>query len=173
MNLYHYHKGVALAIACIAFQFIPNLLSEIKLFYFVPFLIVMFYQLTFIGSLWISLACGFFIDCLSAHSFFGLNAFVYVLTTMLLYQQRRYFFSDRLTTLPVMTYLFSTCATVFLIICAMIFENKLIFSWSFIYQDLILMPAADSIYAFIVFVFPYQLYKQIQSQRKLSLRKSH
>jgi hypothetical protein len=172
MNLRTYNKFIALAVTALCFLFLPALMPGIKLFYFVPFLIVMYYQFSFIGSLWASLACGVIIDCLSVHIFFGLTAFVYCLTTLFLYRHRTYFFADRITTLPIMTYLFSTYATLLLMATSSIFEKKQLISWTLIYSDLIVMPALDGLYALIFFVVPFKLFGKGQYSRKNSFSRS-
>lgn len=144
--------GALFGFSLVAFLFTPIFWPAVKLFFFAPFIIISYYQLSLIASLWASLGCGLAIDCLSVHPFFGLNAFTYTLTTFLLYPQRIHFFSDRASTLPLMTALFSVTVTVATMLWASFFEKKQLFSLHLLYTDLILMPLADSLYALIFFV---------------------
>ncbi len=150
----------------IAFLFVPIIWPTIKLFFFVPFIIVTFYQLSYIGSLWASLFCGLAIDCLSVHPFFGINAFKYTLTTFVLYPYRVNFFSDRASTLPLMTCVFSFVVTLISMLWASIFEKKQLFSWNLLYTDLFLMPIADSLYALIFFVWISMISTQYMRSRR-------
>lgn len=168
MNLNNCHKGIFFAIALLSFIFIPVVFPLVPLFYLVPFIILSYYQFSYIGSLWISLACGVLVDCFSVHAFFGLNAFVYCLTTSILYNQRSNFFADKISTLPLMTALFSAMATFILMLCTLILEGKNIFSFRLVFTDLLVMPLFDSLYAFLFFVIPFQLFKR---QRQRSRRR--
>lgn len=172
MNLNDCNKGIFFAITLLAFIFFPVAFPSMHLFYFVPFIILSYYQFSYIGSLWISLACGTIIDCFSVHSFFGLNAFVYCLTTSILYRQQSNFFADRLSTLPLMTSLFSVTATLILMLCASILERKQIFSFTLFFTDLFIMPFFDSLYAFLFFVLPFQILRKISRQGKRLSRRS-
>lgn len=167
MNLNYCNKSLFFAIALLSFVFLPTFFPTISLFYFVPFIILSYYQFSYIGSLWISLACGTIIDCFSVHAFFGLNAFVYCLTTSLLYHQRSIFFADRLSTLPVMTGLFSFTATLIFMLSASILERKQIFSMTLFITDLVIMPFFDSVYVLIFFVLPFKL---LHTRQRLSRR---
>ncbi len=161
MNLNYCNKSIFLVLTLLAFIFFPVTFPKLHLFYFVPFIIVSYYQFSFVSSLWVSLACGTLVDCFSVHSFFGLNAFVYCLTTSLLYNQRSNFFADRLSTLPLMTSLFSITATIFFMLCASILERKQIFSSTLFFTDLFIMPVIDSLYAFVFFVLPMHLLQKV------------
>ncbi len=166
MNLRTCNIAPPLIFSFIAFLTVPVIWPSIKLFFFVPFLIFTFYQLSYIGSLWASLCCGLAIDCLSVHPFFGINAFTYSLTTFLLYPQRVHFFSDRASTLPLMTAVFSFAVTLISMLWGSIFEKKQLFSWNLLYTDLFLMPIADSLYALVFFVWISKILTQYMRSRR-------
>ena len=71
-----------------------------------------------------------------------------------IYQQKRHFFADSLSTLPVMTFLFSSLSSFFLGILLYNIELINIFSWRWIATDLLLMPLVDAAYAFCLFILP-------------------
>lgn len=166
MHLARCHRLSLLGLTLIALLYFPGLWPSIKLYYCIPFIVVCFYQLSLVGSLWAAMACGALVDSLSVHSFFGLNALVYCLSTLLLYPQRFHFFADRISTLPLMTFLFSFTSTILFLICASLLESKKQFSWQMIATDLTLMPALDGLYALIYFVLPYKLFSEIRRYKK-------
>lgn len=122
--------------------------------FFSPLLVILFYQKSYKSCLWIAFFCGLFLDLLTSDIRLGLHAMNYVMTTAILYPQRRNFFSDNLSTLPVMTFLFSFLSTAIQIIqiYAMQKENVSLGLW--IIFDLIKIPIYDAGYAFAVFVIP-------------------
>lgn len=144
---------------------IPFLFPFAKLTFFAPFLIVVYYQTTYLQSLWLSILCGLLIDCYSVHAFFGLNALGYCVTTVFLYPQKKFFFVDRLTTLPFMTFLFSISITGLFLLFAWILESKSLFFWNLFYADLVLMPIFDALYSFLIFVLPSFCLKRIRIKR--------
>lgn len=119
-----------------------------------PLLVILFYKKTFFVCLWWTFACGIFMDLLASHAQFGLYAVNYCATTALLYGQRRNFFADSLSTLPLMTFFFSVSSTLIQAGLVFTFEKENVFSWQWAATDLIYMPALDSVYAFTFFIFP-------------------
>lgn len=148
-------------VACL----LAPIIWHVRLFYFIPFLIVTFYQCSYVRSLWLSLFCGALVDIFSVHSFFGMNALTYTLTTAVLYPQRRYFFADRLTTLPLMTGLFSLISTGLLVFCVEVLEGQKLVTWSFIYTDFMVMPLYDTVYALAIVTLPQSLYRMARQRR--------
>lgn len=166
MNLVRCLKVPFFLIALLASVLIPPVWPSAKLYFFVPFLIITYYQLTFVSCLWMSMACGTIVDILSVHSFFGLNAFIYCLTTFILYSQRTHFFADRISTLPLMTALFSITATLFFMLSATILEGKQLLSWHLIYTDLFFMPGCDALYGWFCFVLPLLLIAELKRRKR-------
>ncbi len=132
--------------------FTPALFPSIKLFFFAPFIIILFYQKPFIKCLWGALLSGLIVDLFSAHSHLGLHAINYITAVTILYKQRKHFFSDSATTLPLMIFFFSIIATLLQIPILYVFEQKISLSKSWILSDLILMPFFDALYGFVFFV---------------------
>jgi rod shape-determining protein MreD len=147
----------------------PIFIPKLHLFYFAPYLIICLYTQTRISVLWKAYLCGLILDLLSSSSFFGFSSLNYCLVCWVLYGQKRHFFEDHLSTLPVMTFLFSFLST--LVSCCLFFycEQSFPFSWSWIATDLFLMPLLDSAYALLVFSLPFQIIYKI---RRMRLRKT-
>jgi rod shape-determining protein MreD len=138
----------------------PAFFPGLRLLFFIPFLIIAFYKRSLLTCLWYALISGFILDCLSAHAHLGLYSFDYCLTTVLLYGQRRNFFADSISTLPLMTFFFSVISTLILVILLYSIEMKNILSWKWAFTDLLVMPLYDSIYAFVCFILPSFLFGQ-------------
>lgn len=133
----------------------PALFPSVKLFYFIPFLIRCYYRKSLNACLFIALITGLFIDLFSAHSRFGMYSANYVVTTYLLYQQKRNFFEDSYSTLPVMTFLFSLLSTLVQLILMLLLDNSMIrLSFFFLVTDFLLMSFLDAVFAGLVFTLP-------------------
>lgn len=132
----------------------PVLAPSWRLTFFAPFLIILYYKLTFYQTLGFAFFCGLIIDVLSSYHHLGLHATAYCATTWILYTQKRHFFEDRLSTLPLMTAFFSLCFTVFLLILSFTFEKGIPLSWPLMFTDFLFMPLCDALYAFILFTLP-------------------
>lgn len=138
---------------------VPPLFPSVKLYYFIPFLIRCFYLKSLNTALLMALFIGFLIDLLSAHSRFGLYATNYVITTYFLYDLKKNFFEDNLSTLPFMTFFFSFFSSIlhyFLII--LLGSQTIPLSFAFILMDFCLMPVLDSLFAFMIFTLPTYLF---------------
>lgn len=146
--------------------FAPLLLPGYKLFYFTPFIIRVFYLKPYSTTLWISCFLGIFMDFLSFHIRFGILALNYTLTSAVLYSQKRNFFEDSPSTLPVLTFFYSICSTFFQILLLIIFENGVAISWEFVKIDLLYLPFLDAFYTFLIFVLPKILFGKPQRKGK-------
>jgi len=144
----------AFFIAFGAFIFLPSIFFSFKLFYFSPFLVILFYRYSYLACLWCALAIGFIIDLFASHAFLGINALAYTSATALLYNQKRNFFSDKISTLPIMTFVFSCTVTAFLLVISSSFERKIPISATLLVTDFAVMPLFDSFYALAFFVLP-------------------
>lgn len=132
--------------------FTPAITPSLRLMFFVPFLVILFYQKTFSVSLWMAFFCGLIIDLLSIQSPFGFYALNYTLTAAIIFPQKRNFFADHLSTLPIMTLLFSSLATLLQAIFLYIFSSYIHINLWWVFTDLIIMPLFDGLYAFIWFI---------------------
>ncbi len=146
--------------------FIPALCPFIRLTFFAPFLIILYYQRPFLACLWFSFLCGALLDLLSSHQRLGVFAVSYCLTTAILFGQRRNFFADSITTMPIMTYFFCFLSTLSQAVLIYIFDRGLTLSWGWTLADLLLMPLFDAGYAFGVFILPSLLFGKPQRRGK-------
>ena len=137
---------------------IPALYPFIKLSFFAPFLIITLYKKNLSTCLWIAFLCGLILDLFSSYSRLGIHALCFCFSLSILYPQRRNFFADSLTTLPIMTFLFASISSGCMAVLLYCLEMKNLFSWHWIFTDGIIMPLIDAIYAFCCFVLPALLF---------------
>lgn len=143
--------------------FLPALIPNIHLLFFAPALIILYYKKPLVFCLWVSLFCGLLLDLLAGQHRLGLHAINYCLVTGLLYQQKRNFFEDSLTTLPIMTFFFAVLSTTIQVVLLYIFETGIAVSWEWVGIDLLIMPLFDAFYAFFFFTLPMAvLYKKVR-----------
>lgn len=154
----------ALVISIIFALAMPSVFPHWRIMFFAPYLIIYYYQKSYLSSLWASFACGLFIDIFSADARMGLHGLGYCLTTCLLYRLRVYFFADSWSTLALMTFFFSMIAAGFELALMNIIEHAVGTSWQWVLTDLVYMPAVDALYAFFFFIFPAFFFSR-QSKR--------
>lgn len=137
--------------------FSPIACPSLRLTYFAPFLIVLYYRKSFLVSLWGSLLCGLVLDLLSSKTHLGFYSLNYTLATSLLFHQRQNFFGDSLSTMPLMVFFFALLSCLIQTVLMVFFEKQFVLSWHWVASDLIVMPAGDAAYAFILFILPWRL----------------
>jgi rod shape-determining protein MreD len=162
MNLRNKNLKLIFLTTCLFTLFLPTLFPFFHLLYFVPFLIIAIYKKSLSTCLWYSLLCGLLIDLLSDESRLGFYAMNYSLTIFLLYPQRKNFFSDSITTLPLMSFFFSVISTVIEIAYLSSTGRSPSLSMQWIMTDLLIMPVFDGVYAFMVFILPFALFGKRQ-----------
>lgn len=139
--------------------FMPVLAPRVNLLYFAPFLIVSYYQKKLLPCLWYAAGCGLILDILSSEVRIGFFALSFSLTTLVLYQQKQYFFADNASTLPIMTYLFSALATAIHMVLAYALAGGAFLSAEWIVTDLVFLPIGDAAFAFLAFAVLPRLVK--------------
>ncbi len=162
MNLYHKNLTGVFFISLIMALVMPTLAPSFRFYFFIPFIIISYYQKPLITCLWYSIVCGVILDLLTTDARLGIHALTYCLGTMILYQQRKNFFADYLTTLPLMVLFFSVLTTGI--------ENGILFgmgkapafTMGWLLCDMLLLPVFDSVYAFSVFIVPSLIFGKRQ-----------
>src|SRR5438132_111954 len=89
----------------------PALFPSCKINFLVIPILISFYFVSKSVALWLSLFCGAFFDCLYSHARIGMTSTAYILAALILYEYRLYFFKEAISTLAIMTYLFSTLSS--------------------------------------------------------------
>lgn len=151
------HKSLLLAfIAMLMFTLFSQVISpSFRLIFFAPFLIITYYQRSYLSALNYSLICGLIVDLFTSPVRFGLTALNYTLTTAFIYRQRKNLFADSLMTLPLMTYFFAVISSIIQVILLSIFSKPLSLSFSFFFSEFLIMPAFDALFSFCWFIFPH------------------
>jgi rod shape-determining protein MreD len=143
---------------------IPLFFPSLRLLFFAPFLVFCFYHHSKKTCLWLAFLCGLFVDLLSSYMRLGIYALNYCLTVQLLYSQKRHFFQDSRSTLPILTYLFALLSTCLHASLLYSFGKEVGLSWEWIKTDLLGMPIRDAIYTTIAFTFPSMLFNQVSKR---------
>lgn len=138
------------------------LLPHLRLLAFAPFLALLYNKRSFVKSLWIASLCGLIIDLLCSELRLGVHALNYCGTTLLLYKQKRHFFEDKALALSLFTLLISIVSTILQFFLISIFGQGLPLSAKLILADLLVMPVADAVYAYLWFTCPMLLYAYIK-----------
>ncbi len=118
---------------------------------FAPLLVFALYRYSKMACLWLALLCGLILDLLSAEMRFGIYALNYTLTIYLLFYFKYYFFEDSLSTIPIMTILFSYISAILLLFILYALNSQNIMSWEWVKLELIQKPISNAIYAVLAF----------------------
>lgn len=140
-------------------------MPQLHLFTFVPYLVMALYHHSLIGALVRATAVGALLDLFSSSALIGISSLQFCVTTLLLYGQKRNFFEEKLSTLPIMTFLFSFCATLVQILLLFFLGALFPLSWRWAASDLIGMSCIDALYALLVFSLPFQLISKVKKSR--------
>lgn len=152
MNLYK--KRIVLAFLA---SLLLTLFTTVPLMFFAPFLVILYYKKPLVTCLWWSLLCGLIVDLLSIQDRLGIHAMNYCIITWFLYRQRRNFFADSASTLPIMTFFFSVFSTLVEVILIDIFGTRMHLTWEWAMTDLLILPLFDAGFAFCYFILPFIL----------------
>ncbi len=143
----------------------PILWPSVQVAFFVPFIVIAYYQKPYLTSLWISLLCGVILDVLFPSNRMGLWCMSYTLTTMMLFKYRMHFFGDRQSTLPIMTFLFSLVSTGFYCGVSYFFDKNMGMSFLAMTKELLLIPFENAVYAYLMILLPVSVVKRIKSRK--------
>lgn len=160
INLARKNSVIIFAICCLLTLAIPAVAPKYRLMFFAPFLVIVCYQQPLRKAIWAGIGCGFIFDLLSPHTRLGLHALDFCVATALIYPQKRHFFADSLSTLPIMTFLFSVISTALLAVMLYVIEMQNVFSLAWVATDLLFLPIADAAFAFLAFILPSFLFGQ-------------
>ncbi|MES2344722.1 MAG: hypothetical protein V4494_02130 [Chlamydiota bacterium] len=120
---------------------------------FAPFLAIVCMRKSFLAALWLSMLSGFIMDLITSSVGFGLNALTFVISTSVMYQQKRHFFVDSPLALSIYTTLIASLVSLLLL-----FIQGIRFSLPLLFSELVFMPILDGVYAFLWFTCPLKLY---------------
>lgn len=148
------HLSYAFLLGLLLTLTMPVIAPQWHLTYFAPFLIIAIYQKSLPTCLFLAIICGTILDLLSAYPTFGLHAASYCASLIAIYPQRRNVFADSLTTLPIMTAVFSSISCCLLALLLHFLDVADVFSWSWVATDLIALASVDGALSFILYILP-------------------
>jgi hypothetical protein len=153
-----YNLVIAAAITLLFVLFAPNFFAPIGIHFFAPFLIMALYFFRLSTILWLAFAAGLFLDALFVSPRFGFFAATYMVSLLIIYPLRLYFFRDWLMTVPVLTLLFSLVALLAEHIFAFLFDiPHMGGSFGAFVLSLLVVPLVDSIWALFFFALPLSM----------------
>ncbi len=161
---------IAFYIAFISTLLGPLLLPKGHVLFFAPYLVTAFYHNSRFSIVWKAVGCGVILDFFSSSQLFGLLPINFCLVSFILYPQKRNFFQDKLSTLPIMTVLFSLLSTLTSLILLPFFGQSYPLSLEWISTDLLGMSVLDGTYALVLFALPFKITYKL-SRTKLFRRK--
>ena len=126
----------------------------IRTYLFVPVLILTLYQKPLSSCLFASFFCGLFVDLFSGGERLGLYGMNWCLSLWIVSQFKTHFFADHLTTLSLMTYLFSLISSLIQPILLTLLETSFHLSWGWLWTNILLLPILDACIALCVFIVP-------------------
>ena len=163
--------NLPLSLSLAAFFIFP-LFSSYRLSYFIPLIIISFYQRPLHTSLWISFGCGLLLDLLSSHRPLGFHAICYTLTSLLLYNRKQQFFEEHISTLSLFTIIYASINTLIQFLALSSIQQAFPLSGKWILYDLIFMPLIDGLYAFICFMIPiFLMGRKISTKTTFTLKR--
>lgn len=139
-----------------------TLMSPWPLTFFAPFLAMVYYRHSMIGSLWIAAGCGIFIDLLSS-ILLGIYTLNYVAISFFLFRYRIYFVEKPMG-LASLTFIFSILSTLVTRIFFLFVGITLPFTLKGGLTDFLLLPLVDGVYALLFFSCPLILYRLARRQ---------
>lgn len=144
----------------------PSLFPFLRLSFFAPALVITCYKRALPACLWSAFFCGLILDLLSSQPRLGIHALNFCLTLLVLYPQKRNFFADSISTLPIMTFLFASISSLTMALLLYSIEMANVLSWHWILTDMLFMPALDAAYAFCCFTLPVLLFGKRRRRAK-------
>lgn len=152
-------KNLSKNFIIVLFLIFSALLFDLPNFtFFAPFLVMVYYQRSFAHNLWISFGCGLILDMISFDTPLGFYASTFLVVSAILFHQRKNFFSDNLSTMPLMVFFFSFLSLFFQIAFISFLERQMPLSKPYLIQRQIFLPVMDAVIAFFLFIFPYRLF---------------
>lgn len=145
----HHPSLIIIFIVNIAiFTFLPKIAPNIKIFAFLPFLIVTSLKKTLHVALWANIIIGLYIDLLSRRFPFGTISLNHFLTSLFFCHYKRSFSMDSIFSATMCGALFSFLYSIFYFLLLALMDIHLSLSFSTILTDFICFPMLDGFYFF-------------------------
>jgi hypothetical protein len=158
------HRFPLKAITCLALFlaiFFKLFHYSFALTFFSPCCVIALYRFSTLKSVFFSFFLGFCIDLLTLTPTSGLYAISLTCASYLLTPLTRYFFSDNITTLPLMTVLFSASATAITGFIQVLSHTPFYHPVLWMQYDLAIYPLIDGAFSFITIQLPFLIQKKL------------
>lgn len=157
-------------VALVATLMVPSFFSRVEISFLIAPVVISFYFVSSTTAAWLAFGAGCLLDCLHVLPRLGFLGSAYLGAALIVYPWRLFFFKESLSTLPIMTYLFSFFTTLIQPLLALFFDlPSFTFSLHWFFTDCLIMPLVDAAYACLFFSLPYLLYTHYY--RKSSARR--
>lgn len=158
MSLDRYKLWPVFFICFFFFMTLPIFLPKFRIDVFVSLFVIACYKLSLFECLSLVILVGFLYDLFAPQAHLGATSFIFALSLLLIYQQKKRFFKDNLSTFPIMSFYFSLTSSFFRIF---FYERELFrqIDLNWIFSDFMPMCFADSVFGFAVFILPLILLK--------------
>jgi len=151
---------------CTLITFLHLFFSSLHLVYFAPFIVLIFYRCPLKQALWWSFACGMMVDLFLADTRLGTTALNYCTVTFFLHNTQFHFFEDRQSTLPVMTFFYSSLSNLIQGMLLTATGEPFHSSWSWVQSDLLFIPVKTSLFSLLCYNFPLSAYYHLKRARR-------
>ncbi|ANG66472.1 rod shape-determining protein MreD [Chlamydia gallinacea] len=138
------------------FFLLPQICPDLKPVFFAPYLVANFYRLSKEKVLLRALLLGIFCDTASS-CLFGIQTFLYVITSALLYKTHRIFLKDKWLSLPIITIFFSIIFVYLSYPTLAFFNYTMTWSLSSLVSDTKYAVIVGFIYSIITYVLPWMI----------------
>lgn len=108
-------------------------------------------------ALWIAFAIGLFFDLVASDHHLGYRAALFVLVMALLYSYKRLVFEEKCVPFSLYSMLFGSLYTLLYALIQTMGPPHFVWSFEFIAIDLLLLPLADGLLGFLIFIAPRSL----------------
>lgn len=142
---------------CLFALFLQSVLfPHFVLLSFAPWIAWVVLRYPLLSCLYLSFFAGGVVDLFTEDPI-GVHALNYTLIAWFVFRYRRYFLSDLPFHLSLFTLLVSFSSTLLQLFLLFLFDRRIPFAGQWAFGDLILMPSADALYAFVWFAWPLRL----------------
>jgi rod shape-determining protein MreD len=141
----------------IVYFLIALILSFFHLQLFFPLMALCALRLSRAKALWVAFAAGLFFDLVASDHYLGYRAALFVVVMALLHSSKRFVFEEKCVPFSVYSMLFGTLYTLMYALIQTIGPPHFVWSFEFVAVDLLLMPLADGLLGFLIFIAPHSL----------------
>ncbi|MCH9612570.1 MAG: hypothetical protein S4CHLAM102_10610 [Chlamydiia bacterium] len=162
---------IALICSLLGAIILPMFFTNMRILPFATFLTLVYSLRPLHYSLWSALFVGFILDLFSCHLPLGFYALGMVMTTLIIYRQRRHFLLEKRVIFMLYTLLFSITYFFVELLLLALFDSSMQFHTLSFVLHLIVMPVVDALYGFIWVLIPTFALYHIFSMNTVALFK--